>query len=646
MPRILVADDNSNVQRAVATALKGAGIDVVAVGNGEAAVRKIVEIAPELVLADIFMPVRSGYEVCEFVKNDSRFSHTPVVLLVGAFDPLDDHEAQRVRADGVLKKPFVPPDPLVNMVKALLAKSASEQLVPVAAPVSSAAAEIRTANAPVRAVHFTTEIDEPANRPGEPPRAQADRQLGFGAALQTPAADRPSAEEAATTLTAARDPVLGDPAFWSTPADTEDPEQTSLQDMMQGHSWGKAERLADEDSDDRSGSRYGQPLVEVPEPEDQATEASLEPVSERPEGQERTDEAAFSPLENALPSNFAPLATIPALPSSQWAAEEETPAQRVNAAVPFSAEAVPEAPGRTEDWPSDPVSLANQTPEPPEIAPEQIERFESAFERSLAMTKAEPVPETGGGAAEEWLAAPASWEAEEREPDPKQQWIESASEHTPEAEQRSEASEAPISGRLGEPAEVDFEASGTTSQQTPVGRLSDWLPAGEPVSFPAEILKSSLPEENAPAQPTISSPAEAAASTSPADEYPPDVAWTPSTVAAPIYPGPAEATLASPPEPGNFGTGDLPVSDLHREADSPLALSGSEGSSVAARIEELGVDRNELGHHLKDKLDPEMIDAIVTRALARVQPQLMDVVNREVLRPVVEALIRRELEKP
>jgi hypothetical protein len=241
---------------------------------------------------------------------------------------------------------------------------------------------------------------------------------------------------------------------------------------------------------------------------------------------------------------------------------------------------------------------------------------------------------------------PPSWAAEEREPDPKQQWSESASEHTPEAEQGSEASEAPISGQLGEPAAVDFEAFGTTSEQTPTGRLSDWLPAGEPVSFPAEILKSSLPEENAPAQPTISSPAEAPASTSPGDEYPPDVAWTPSTTAAPIYPGPAEATLASPPEPGNFGTGDLPVSDLHREADSPLALSGSEGLPVAARIEDLGVDRNELGHHLKDKLDPEMIDAIVTRALARVQPQLMDVVNREVLRPVVEALIRRELEKP
>ena len=121
--RILVADDNSNIQKMVTLALKDEGIDVVAVGNGEAAMRKIPDLRPDLILADIFMPVRNGYEVCEFVKSDSRYMSTPVVLLVGAFDPLDEQETQRVHADGVLKKPFVPPDPLINMVKALLAKS-------------------------------------------------------------------------------------------------------------------------------------------------------------------------------------------------------------------------------------------------------------------------------------------------------------------------------------------------------------------------------------------------------------------------------------------------------------------------------------------------------------------------------------------
>ena len=123
MPKILVADDNANIQKMVVLAFEERGIQVVTVGNGEAAVRRMPDLNPDLVLADIFMPVRNGYEVCEFVKKDERFSHVPVILLVGAFDPLDEKEARRVGADGVLKKPFVPPDPLIAMVMSALEKN-------------------------------------------------------------------------------------------------------------------------------------------------------------------------------------------------------------------------------------------------------------------------------------------------------------------------------------------------------------------------------------------------------------------------------------------------------------------------------------------------------------------------------------------
>jgi CheY-like chemotaxis protein len=123
VPRILVADDNSNIQKMVTLALEERGVDVVAVGNGEAAVRRLADVNPDLVLADVFMPVRNGYEVCEYVKKDTRFAHIPVILLVGAFDPLDEKEARRVGADGVLKKPFVPPDPLIAMVMQVLEKN-------------------------------------------------------------------------------------------------------------------------------------------------------------------------------------------------------------------------------------------------------------------------------------------------------------------------------------------------------------------------------------------------------------------------------------------------------------------------------------------------------------------------------------------
>src|ERR1700678_1647617 len=107
----------------VVLAFQERGVEVIAVGNGEAPVRRLPDANPDLVLADVFMPVRNGYEVCEFVKKDPRFSHVPVILLVGAFDPLDEKEARRVGADGVLKKPFIPPDPLIAMVMSALEKN-------------------------------------------------------------------------------------------------------------------------------------------------------------------------------------------------------------------------------------------------------------------------------------------------------------------------------------------------------------------------------------------------------------------------------------------------------------------------------------------------------------------------------------------
>ncbi|HXM94256.1 MAG TPA: response regulator [Candidatus Dormibacteraeota bacterium] len=187
MAKILVADDNSNIQRMVGLALKDQGIEVTAVGNGEAAVRKISEIHPDLVLADVFMPVRNGYEVCQYVKEDPTLKHIPVILLVGAFDPLDEQEAQRVGADGVLKKPFVPPDPLIAMVKSSLARAG---VPPFGA--SRAKTSKRPAVAPPTFAESTDEPEEDESfaedipkRP-EPMKIDSGKQpLAFGSLLGT-----------------------------------------------------------------------------------------------------------------------------------------------------------------------------------------------------------------------------------------------------------------------------------------------------------------------------------------------------------------------------------------------------------------------------------------------------------------------------
>jgi CheY-like chemotaxis protein len=208
VPRILVADDNSNIQKMVGLALKDQGIDVVAVGNGEAAVRKISDLRPDLVLADVFMPVRNGYEVCQYVKTDPSLAHIPVILLVGAFDPLDEQEAQRVGADGVLKKPFVPPDPLISMVKSALLRAgvaagnaggvktpepealrASDLLAPSVSAVPSPGgipAQTASHEPVIAALDQQSFVDEVPSRP-EPVRIDSNSQtVAFGSLLETP----------------------------------------------------------------------------------------------------------------------------------------------------------------------------------------------------------------------------------------------------------------------------------------------------------------------------------------------------------------------------------------------------------------------------------------------------------------------------
>jgi CheY-like chemotaxis protein len=104
--KILLADDSITIQKVVNLTFDDEGIEVVAVSNGDQAERKLRDVKPDLVLADIFMPGKNGYELCEVIKRDPQFSNVPVVLLVGAFEPFDLNEARRVGADDHLTKPF------------------------------------------------------------------------------------------------------------------------------------------------------------------------------------------------------------------------------------------------------------------------------------------------------------------------------------------------------------------------------------------------------------------------------------------------------------------------------------------------------------------------------------------------------------
>ena len=94
-----------------------AGYDVVAVSNGAAAVKKIAEQKPDIIILDVYMPGYSGLEVCEKVRGSLETMKTPVLLTVGKMEPYKPEDANRVKADGVIIKPFEASDLLAIIKK-------------------------------------------------------------------------------------------------------------------------------------------------------------------------------------------------------------------------------------------------------------------------------------------------------------------------------------------------------------------------------------------------------------------------------------------------------------------------------------------------------------------------------------------------
>jgi CheY-like chemotaxis protein len=115
--KILLADDSMTAQNMGKKILTEAGYEVVAVSNGAAAVKKIAEHKPDVVVLDVYMPGYTGLEVCERVKSAIETSKIPVLLTVGKMEPFKPEEGARVKADGVIVKPFEASDLLAAVQK-------------------------------------------------------------------------------------------------------------------------------------------------------------------------------------------------------------------------------------------------------------------------------------------------------------------------------------------------------------------------------------------------------------------------------------------------------------------------------------------------------------------------------------------------
>jgi CheY-like chemotaxis protein len=104
--KILLADDSVTAQNMGRKILIDAGYDVLTVNNGSAALKRIAESRPDLIVLDVYMPGYSGLEVCQRLKDSPETANIPVLLTVGKLEPFKPQEARRVKADAHIVKPF------------------------------------------------------------------------------------------------------------------------------------------------------------------------------------------------------------------------------------------------------------------------------------------------------------------------------------------------------------------------------------------------------------------------------------------------------------------------------------------------------------------------------------------------------------
>ncbi len=106
MSRILLADASPHAQRLGEGILRGEGHEVVTVTDGETALRRMADVDPDLVLADVALPQGSGLDLCRFLKSQPRHRFTKIVLTAGAMAVVDEEAARRAGIDALIRKPF------------------------------------------------------------------------------------------------------------------------------------------------------------------------------------------------------------------------------------------------------------------------------------------------------------------------------------------------------------------------------------------------------------------------------------------------------------------------------------------------------------------------------------------------------------
>lgn len=127
--RILLADDSPQALRLAEQILKGEGIEVVSVTDGETALRRLPDVKPDLLIVDVYLPSKNGFEVVRFLRSQAAYKDIPVIFAAGATDEFNEQDAKNAGAGAILRKPFEA-SALLGAVQMLLKQNADAPVEP------------------------------------------------------------------------------------------------------------------------------------------------------------------------------------------------------------------------------------------------------------------------------------------------------------------------------------------------------------------------------------------------------------------------------------------------------------------------------------------------------------------------------------
>lgn len=122
MSRILLADDSPQALRLAEQILKSQGIEVVSVTDGAVALRRLGDVNPDLLITDVYLPTKSGFDLARYLRSQPEYRHIPVIFAAAPADEFNEQDALNAGADIILRKPFEA-SALLGAVQRLLERS-------------------------------------------------------------------------------------------------------------------------------------------------------------------------------------------------------------------------------------------------------------------------------------------------------------------------------------------------------------------------------------------------------------------------------------------------------------------------------------------------------------------------------------------